>query len=299
MNRGVLLLIACATLWSLNGAIIKELQLHHGQTGLSIAIWRNVFAGLALLPFALRGLRRLPRTGWWLTAIVSFAAMGALFVSATTQTEASNAIILQYTAPCWIFLLSPWLLREFPPRHDWFILLFAMIGVGVIFFFQYTAANLGLLLAVASGAAFALVMLSFRRLRGANGMTTTCIVTLAAGAVLAPVPLLAGLLPGHVAASVVAPLPQHASTWLVLILMGVVQHALPYGLLSRALRHTTAATASLVTLFEPLLNTTWTYLWIGERPRASTAIGGGIILAALLFKNALDRRLAPRSSAPS
>src|SRR5215468_8213513 len=96
-RRGILLLLICALLWSLNGPMIKELQ-RHGQTGLSIAIWRSAFAGLALLIPARRGLARLPRTPWWFIAILSFAAMCALFVTATTCTQAANAIILQYTA---------------------------------------------------------------------------------------------------------------------------------------------------------------------------------------------------------
>src|SRR5262249_28030237 len=149
---------------SLNGPLIKELQ-RHGQTGLSIAIWRSAFAGLVLAWPARRGIAELPRTRWWLLAIAGFAAMCALFVTATTQTQAANAIILQYTAPFWIFLLSPWLLREHPPRHDWAVLLIAMIGVAIIFYGQFKTAGLGLLLALASGLAFAIVVLSIRRLR--------------------------------------------------------------------------------------------------------------------------------------
>jgi DME family drug/metabolite transporter len=278
-RRGIMLLLLCAMLWSLNGPLIKLLcSPHHGQTGLAIAFWRSVFAGLVLLPGAWRGRRNLPRTTWWAPAILGFAAMCFLFVTATTLTQASSAIILQYTAPFWIFVLSPVLLDESPPRTDWFALPLAMLGIGVIFVGQYQQATLGLVLALASGIAFAIVVLSFRRLRHADPIAAPCIVNLATAVLLAPWSL------------TTQPLPHQANTWLLLALMGVVQMAIPYWLLAHALRHVPAAEASLITLCEPLMNTVWTYLIIGEAPRGPTVAGGGLILAALLLKAWLELR---------
>lgn len=280
-RRGVWMLLLCALLWSLNGPLIKVLSgPTHQQSGLAIAFWRSLFAALVLAWPAWRSSDRLPRTAWWAPALLGFAAMCLLFVTATTYTEAASAIILQYTAPFWIFVFSALLLREPPPRHHWAALPVAMLGVLVIFLGGYSQAGLGLLLALASGVAFAMVMLSFRRLRDADPRATPCL-TNAATTLLLGVWALATL-----------PLPQRGDTWMLLALMGVVQMGLPYWLLARALRHVPPAEASLITLCEPLMNATWTWLAVGEMPRGATLAGGGIILAALLLKTWMDWRKA-------
>jgi drug/metabolite transporter (DMT)-like permease len=285
-RRGLRLVMACALFWSLNGPFIKHLSAApHHQTGLEIALWRSLFAGLAILPAASGGMRRLPRSAWWAPAIGGFAAMCGLFVSATVSTAAANAIILQYTAPFWIFVLSGPLLGERPRRHDWAVLPVAMAGILVIFIRQLDTDRLGLTLGLLSGAAFALVMLSLRRLRSADPLATPCVVNLATALLLAPLALPR------------MSLSPHPSTWLILAAMGVFQMAVPYWLLSHGLRRVQASEASLVSLSELLLNPLWTFLWVGERPQGSTLVGGALIVAALALKNRLDHRAAPRPEA--
>src|SRR5262249_51606738 len=145
-------------------------------------------------------------------------------------------------------------------------------------------------LALASGLAFAIVVLSMRRLRTTHPIATACILNSATAAVLAPLVLLRGRVPASLEELVDASWPTARITWSLLIAMGVFQMAAPYWLFARALRQVPAATASLITLCEPLLNTLWTYLWIDERPVRTTLIGGGLILGGLLLKNRLDRR---------
>lgn len=288
-RRAPWLVAACALLWSLNGPIIKLLTAApHQQDGVAIALWRSAIAAAALAPFVLPRLSRVPRSIWWLPATISFAAMCGCFVTANQHTEAANAIVIQYTAPFWIFLLSPLLLREWPQRREWIVLPIAMSGIAVIFIAQFDSAGLGLLLGLGSGIAFAFVMLSFRRLRAADALAAPCIANLATAVLLA---LVAIALNGRLS------MPSRIDTWAWVAFLGLVQMALPYALLATALRHVTAAEASLISLIELVMNPTWTYFWIGEVPRLSTLAGGGLIVAALLLKNLLDRQAAARAPA--
>jgi len=281
-RRALWMVAGCAALWSLNGPLIKTLTAEpYAVPGVAIALWRSAIAALALLPFARGGLSHVPRTGWWVPAVLSFAAMCGCFVTANQHTEAANAIVIQYMAPFWIFLLSPLLLGERPRRNDWLVLPVAMAGIGIIFCMQFDQAGLGLMLGLASGVAFAFVMLSFRRLRDADPLAAPLIANAGTAILLVPAALMQfGTIP----------LPNGAGAWGWLAVLGVVQMAAPYWLLAHALRHVTASEASLITLSELLLNPTWTFLWIGERPKSSTLAGGALIIAALLLKNRLDRR---------
>src|SRR3954449_6582339 len=91
--RGRLLIVGAAVLWSLGGVVAKGLK---PLDGVTIAFYRSLFAGLALLPF-------IPRSRWvfrpvMLPVVIIFGAMVGLFLSSMARTTAANAILLQCTA---------------------------------------------------------------------------------------------------------------------------------------------------------------------------------------------------------
>jgi drug/metabolite transporter (DMT)-like permease len=157
---GLLLLLAAATLWSLNGALIKLVNKDGaGPHGVVIAFYRSLVAGFFLVPFAGARLATLwqravvptYRRHDLIACVVCFALMTASFVVANTMTQSANAILLQYTSAFWIFGLSPWLLGERPRREDIWILAVALAGIGVIFLGNASASLAGLCIALAAG----------------------------------------------------------------------------------------------------------------------------------------------------
>src|SRR5579864_4599742 len=110
--RSRLLLAAAALLFSTGGAAIKGATL----TGWQVASFRSAIAA-AVLYLALPEARR----GWsWRIAppAAAYAATLLTFVLATRLTTAANAIYLQSTAPLYLLLLGPLLLREPIRRSD-------------------------------------------------------------------------------------------------------------------------------------------------------------------------------------
>ena len=276
------MLLIAATLWSLNGALIKlAYDEGRGPGGVTIAFYRSLFAGLFLLPFAwgrfhtLRnfgGCRsRLPIRPAGLCCVVCFTLMTVCFVVATTKTEAANAIILQYTSTIWIFGLSPLILREKPGRGAVGILVLAMTGVAVIFAGSGGTNLAGLLIGLAAGLFFALEIMLIRRMRDCDAAAVVVLNLLGSALLLAPSAILAGNL-------MVSP-----RVWLLLVALGVVQFGLPYYLFARALQRAEAYRANLIVLAEPVLVPIWTYLAVGETVPFTTAIGGGIILLSLVI----------------
>ncbi len=298
---GIVLLLAAALLWSLNGALIKLVnEGGEGPGGVVIAFYRSLFAGLVLLPLARGRLhtlfsqdtaaaasrRRLRPAAFW--CVIFFTLMTVCFVVANTKTEAANAIILQYTSTFWIFGLSPWILRERPQARDLWILALAIVGIVIIFFGKAGTDLPGLVIALFAGLFFGLLTLMIRRMRDVNSAAVTVLNNL--GSALLILPFLC--LPLFEAEGI-QQLSISRRSLVLLVIMGVVQFGIPYYLYTLGLARVPAYQAALLTMLEPILVPVWTYLAIGEVPHRNTFFGGGLILVALVIL-LLNARRAPR-----
>jgi drug/metabolite transporter (DMT)-like permease len=132
----VMLLLATAILWSLGGVLIKSID----WTPIAIAGARSLIAMLiigAVMPGVVR------KISWQsIPGAIAYSATVILFVVATKLTTAANAIFLQYTAPIFIAIISPWFLRESTKWQDWLLILFALTGVALFFFDQLSLEGL-------------------------------------------------------------------------------------------------------------------------------------------------------------
>jgi drug/metabolite transporter (DMT)-like permease len=275
---GRLLIILAAVGWSTSGAFAKVLR-EPTPLGLNvppvhplqIASGRALFAGLALLPLLRRGqLSFSPAMG---VTAVCFTAMNVLFVSAISLGPAANAILLQYTAPIWLYLAGVSFLKEQPQRHGATVVLLGAIGIGVIVLGGWQGGQLPIvLLGLGSGVGYAAVLLGLRVQRGVSVVWVTVVNHLFAGLVLLPFAL-----------RYPPPTPAQLG-WL--FLFGTLQMGLPYALMARGLRSVSPQEAGTLTLLEPLLNPVWAYLAspATETPGWYTLTGGLFILGALAWR---------------
>jgi len=270
---GVFGLIVCAALWSLSGPLIKLLNEGGGGVpGVAIACYRSLIGGLLFLPFALRRrdtLRYVP-LGWPVGSVLAFTLMTVCFVIATTRTAAANAVILQYTSPLWVFLLSPLLLNERPRRAEGAVLLIAMIGVGIIFFGNRASDATALLVALTSGLGYGGLTVVLRGLRPVSPIVVACLNCLGSGLLLAA------------AVGLWGSFRVTGEQFLLLALLSLLQFALPYVLFSWALQRVEAHRAALITLLETILNPLFTFLIVHEAVPTATLIGGPFILAGVV-----------------
>lgn len=286
--------LAAAALFSSGGAAIKAASL----TAWQVASFRSAVAAVALL-LMMPEARRRPRPAVLLVG-VAYAGTMVLFVLANKLTTAASTIFLQSTAPLYVLLLSPWLLKEKVRPAD--LVYMAVLGLGLGAFFvgldpaSATAPNpwLGNVLALLSGVFWALTVMGLRSLgRGGSDWSP-------AAALYGNVIAFLGCLP--LALPVVESRPVD---WAVIASLGVFQIALAYVFLIRGLGHVTALEASLLLLLEPVLNPIWAWLVHGERPGSWSLAGGAVILLATLAKSAWDARRSispppgPPPSAPA
>lgn len=268
MLRPRLFVLAAAILWSTAGAGIK----YSGLNAFQVAFGRSFVAAIML--FLLLKEARAPKLTRNLFLVAcAYAATVVLFVIATKATTAANAIFLQDTAPLWVLLFSPWLLKEKPTRSELFAVPIFLIGLTLFFVDQLQPSQyVGNLIAIASGVAFALCIMGLRHAREAG------IAATAWGNVFAAVVTLPFIFSGSG--------PTTADVG-VLLFLGVFQLGLAYALFSKGVRHMPAVEASLLILIEPVLNPVWTYLFKGERPGRWAIAGAAIILAASVWRTVL------------
>lgn len=267
--------VLAGALFATGGTLIKLQTLPSLQrAGCRAAIAALVI--FLLLPAA----RQLPNRRILLLVPAYFGAT-CLFVVANTLTTASNAIFLQSTAPLWVVLLGPLLLRERTTRADLVVL--GGVGLGMAAFFMApadalaTAPNprLGDWIAVASGISYALLLLGLRWLarrdRGEEG-------ALVAWGNLLTLPMAFALMP-VVGQQPIAGTP---TDWLVIAVLGTFQVGLAYTLLVRGIAHVPAVRASLLTMIEPALSTLLAWWVHAETPHPLAAAGGLLIVTTVL-----------------
>lgn len=271
--RNRLLLAAAALLFSTGGAAIKAATLTPWQ----VASFRSGVAAVFLL-LALPEARR--NWSWRIVPpAAAYAATLVLFVLANRLTTSANAIFLQSTAPLYLLLLGPWLLREPVRRAD--LLCILAVGAGMVLVFMGSDSRAatapdpprGNLLGLASGLTWALTISGLRWL-GRSGEESAAMATVAVGNLI-------GFVAGLPMALPVSSLG--GANLGVILYLGIVQIGVAYVFVARAIRYVPAFAATTVLLLEPALNPFWAWLVHGERPGPSALTGGAVILSATLF----------------
>ena len=271
----LLLVLAAAIIWSTGGLFIKWTTL----SGLELSFGRSLLAAITVALFTRRegfGLNRIT-----LIASVLYAALLLLFVLATKETTAANAIFLQYTAPLYVLVLEPLFYKEKFRQRDLITVIFCVIGMSLFFVGKLRPQDVtGNLLALASGVCFACYFLLLRHssARAVNRASSVIYGNLLVVLIATPagVQALSGITL-HDALSVGY--------------LGVVQIGIAYTLFTLGMaRGIRSLDAGIVGYIEPVLNPVWVFLVIGERPSQWALIGGAIIVGAVVVHTTLKAK---------
>jgi drug/metabolite transporter (DMT)-like permease len=273
-------ILLAALLISTAGTVIKALTLTNWQ----IASLRSGIA-VVVLAIGVGRLRGFSRST--LVVGVAYATMMITFVSANKLTTAANTVFLQGTAPLYIALLGPWILKEHVRRRDMPVL--AAIACGMLLLFagsaspSATAPNraLGNAVGAVSGFCWCLTVIGLRWVEkrapsargdaaGAAAITGNVIVCLACLPLAWPISHTAVPDLGGVA------------------YLGVFQVGLAFLLLTRAIQHVPAVDASLLLLVEPALSPVWAWIVHREAPGFWPLMGGALIISASAWKTWRD-----------
>lgn len=259
--KAIFALVLCAALWSIGGLLIKMVSLNP----LAIAGMRSAIAALVMLAVIKK-----PKFTWSFAQIggaVAYTGTVMMFVSANKMTTAANAILLQYTAPIFVALLSWWFLKERVSAKDWIAIIIVMGGM-VLFFVDdlQTGSFLGNIIAILSGVSFAVQAIFMRMQKGGSPAESI---------------LLGNLLTALIGLPFMFQKIPTVSDITGLVLLGVFQLGLAYVLYSYAVKHVSALETILIPVVEPVLNPVWVFLFMGEAPGFWALIGGLIVLVSI------------------
>jgi drug/metabolite transporter, DME family len=278
--------VLIATLgWSLSGIFVRFLP---HLSGWQINCWRGYWMAAALLCYlAVKYGRHLPDkfraipASAFLSSTICFAVGTTAYITALTLTTTATVSVIGSTSPLVTGLLSPWITREKPSVVIWLAAVFAALGAAYIGFNAISVADseksnhvLGVLVSLGVPITFAVQTLLLRRHRAIDLMPAICV-----GGFLAFLGCgsLGFLLAGTSGFTI------ELKSLGVLMLMGPLQLAIPLIFYGMGARYVTAASLSVLSMFDAVLNPLWPYLFVGEIPSRYTVIGGSVILGAVLM----------------
>lgn len=256
------LVLMAVLLWSTGGLFIKLTTLDAYQ----ITFFRSLLAAVTVAILTRKDGLKINAFGVF-TSII-YATLLFLFVWATKKTTAANAIFLQYTAPIYILILAPFIIREKFHLRDLVTVIFCIAGMSLFFVGKLEISDYqGNIAALFSGVFLGLYLILLKHPRS-QGMNPTI-------AVIYGNFMLAFLcLPSGIAAVPTMTLLDAAAVGF----LGIFQIGISYILFIKGIMGgTRPLDASIIGFIEPLLNPVWVFLFVGERP-SSWAIGGGAII---------------------
>ena len=255
----------CAGLWSIAGIFIKLVP----WNAMVIAGFRSLIAAVVVLVFMRMTGRRVKLNLSSFQSGVSIAATFFAFVSANKMTTAANAIVLQFTSPVFILIISALVFHQHFHRMDLITVVVTLFGISLFFFDKLGAGKLiGNCLAILAGLFMAGMYVITGRTDDDSRMS--------------------GILFGHLLTAVIGvpmififPTPVSSTAVISILALGVIQLGIPYILYGLAVKDCPPLACSLVGAIEPLLNPLWVFLFDGERPGKFALLGGAIVIAAV------------------
>ena len=128
-NVAILQMLACAALWSIAGIFIKLIP----WNSFAISSLRGLIAGITIFIFIrIKGYRLVFNRKTVVSGLL-LSGVCSLFVAANKLTTAANAIVLQFTSPIFIVLISAVFLKQKIKRNDLLAVVFVMLGISLFF----------------------------------------------------------------------------------------------------------------------------------------------------------------------
>ena len=311
--------VIAVLLWSTGGLFIKLTSLDAYQ----VTFFRSLLAGITVAILTRKQGLRINLFGV-LTSII-YATLLFLFVWATKQTTAANAIFLQYTAPIYILVLAPFVIGEKFHWRDLVTVIFCIAGMSLFFVGKLEVSDYqGNIAALLSGVFLGLYIMLLKHPKaggsqetGEKGQETdsesaaTGLPSSAADTVASnpksriqnpksPNPVIAVIYGNFLLAFLTLPSGMAAvpvMTWMdigCVAFLGIVQIGIAYILFIKGVTGgTRPLDASIIGFIEPLLNPVWVFLFVGEQPSRWALLGGSIIITTVVVHTLIQYRSPP------
>jgi drug/metabolite transporter (DMT)-like permease len=206
---------------------------------------------------------------------LAFAADVGSFHVALTGTKVANAAFIGNVAPILTVVGGALFFAERPSARVWPALALALVGSWIMAGMKApTNVGFGDAFALSAAVSYATYLMIIKRVRsGLDGASAT----LWPAAVSAIALTIAALMHGETM------VPSTTLGWTIVVLLGVVSHAMGQGLTSVAVGRVPVSLVALVILAQPPFSALFAWATLGETMTGQQILGGAVILAAVLL----------------
>jgi drug/metabolite transporter (DMT)-like permease len=272
---GIALVAAASVLWSTAGLFVRLVDAGGQLDVWAILAWRSLFAATSLFlvvgfQHGRRSLQAIRAIGWPGFAAVPVSAISMFsYVAALKLTTVANVLTIYATVP--------------------------FVAAGLAFLWMGERVQRRVLLASAVALIGIVIMAgSATRPRDIAGNALAFLMTLSFGAVLvmarrypslgmAPINALGAALCAAVCWPLMPAGIPSLYQLIVLALFGITNTALAYLLFLTGGRHIPSSEAGLIAMLDVVLGPFWVWLVFTEQPGRAAIIGGGLVLASVLW----------------
>ena len=279
-SKAVLLMIAVTLMWSISGAVTKQLE---SAKSFEVTFWRSLFTVISLLIILplWQGPGVFKRFHWrsgsfWVSG-VCWSVMFTAFMVSLTLTSVGNVLVTMAVGPLVTALIARIFIGHKLPMRTWVAIAVACIGMAYMFGQQLDlkqgGALLGMTIAFCVPVAGAINWTVVQRAQ-ARGEELDFVPCVLIGGVISSLVTLPLAFPFEATGSDVA--------WL-----GLVQLAIPCTLAVICAKVLKAPEVSLLALLEVIFGILLAWMFAGEVPTQAVLIGGALVIGALVVNEVL------------
>lgn len=250
-------------------------------SGVAISFWRSAVGALVLLPFAIKGLKRMNRRDYALPifAGVCLAVHFATWITSVNLTTIAASVLLVSTTPIFVAIAARWVFNERLTRLGWIGIVLALVGSALIAGFDFQGSNMkGNILALIGAITVGGYGIGGRVSRQKLGILEYSVVTYAASAIA----LLIYALPARENLT-------HYSAQTMWALAGSIvgPQLLGHTMINFSLRAIDATRVSVTIMAEPVIAIILAYFLFQETPGVLAIPGGIAILVGIYMVTAV------------
>lgn len=279
-NYGSILVLLSAVFYSFGGLFFKLAT----WNSLAISSARSLIGFVIITVFLLIIKHKFVFNKWVLLAALVNTCTSILYSLANKMTTAGNTIVLQFTMPVYVIIITSLIKKKMPSKLEISTCLCVLLGIIVFFVDSLSAGNmLGNVLALVSGITYSLVFI-FNGQKESDSLSAFQLSLLITGLVCLP-----ELLKTDVVGS-------SKECILAVLGLGILQQGVGHILLSIGINKTSAVTASLLSGLEPILNPILVAVFYGELLTPLSLIGAVIVLIAIMSYNVIGSKTKEATS---
>lgn len=292
-TKGYLIALVGITFWSTTGVFISYLITNYGMPALLLALWRNLFVCVALVPVLFitrRSLLLIERSQIKFYVFYGFllAVFNSIWSLSVGANGAAVATVLAYSSAGFTAILALWWFNEKLGLPKAIAIVLSLVGC-VMVSNAYSADMwslnpMGIITGLLSGLLFAVYTLVGKEVaeRQINAWTSM-LYSFGFGSLFIMIFNLFPALPGA-AGSFQALLPNMPiDGWLMLILLSFFPTVLGFGLYNMSMNYLPASITNLLATLEPAMTAVEAYVFLDERLTFIQIVGSLIILSAVLI----------------